>query len=603
LLSGALGIVAAVGTTVLAVVPPASAVPQAPKVPAGLYQTISGAGSTWAANAINAWVSDVAQNSLQVNYAGVGSTTGRNDFKQATVNFAASEIPYGVQDGNNFDPPPARGFAYMPDVAGGTTFMYNLKIGASRVTNLRLSGKTIADIFTGQIQFWDNQEIKTDNPSLSLPHIQIVPVVRSDGSGATADFTQWMLATQPADWNHYCSLVGRNPCTQTSAYPVWSGDPAMVGQQGDPGVSGYVAQNQSNGAIGYVEYSYAIQSGFPVAKVLNAAGYYTEPTAGHVAVSLLAAKINMNPDPKVYLTEDLSAVYTNQDPRTYELSAYSYLILPTTADSTYQLTPKQGFSLGAFGTYLLCQGQQQVDNLGYSALPINLVQAGYAQLQKIPGAQITNVSASFIQGCNNPTFDPNGHNKLADNDPQPQACDKVGVPQCGTPTGGSPGSNNGGNGNNGNNPGNNNNGNNPGNNNNPGGNTPGANTPGSSTSPTSSNNPANPSGPNSSAALPPGAGAATCDPNTGVCNTAGPSGSNGLAGNGAGGQGNPVPISLTAGNDDGVQVALGSLCAAVFLALCIVPPLAANASDNRRRRRVAQWSAGQDGGDGPGGRR
>ncbi len=83
----------------------------------------------------------------------------------------------------------------MPDVAGGTMFMYNLKIGTKRVTNLRLSGKTVADIFTGQIQYWDDSEIKADNPALALPHIQIIPVVRSDGSGATADFTQWMLAT------------------------------------------------------------------------------------------------------------------------------------------------------------------------------------------------------------------------------------------------------------------------------------------------------------------------------------------------------------------------------------------------------------------------
>ncbi len=186
-------------------------------------------------------------------------------------------------------------------------------------------------------------------------------------------------------------------------------------------MSGYVAQNGSDGAIGYTQYSFAITSGFPVAKLLNADGYYTEPTPGHVAVSLLEAQINTDPRSSDYLTENLSGVYTDTDPRTYELSAYSYFILPT--NQTYPITPKQGYSLGAYGSYLLCQGQQQVDTLGYSALPINLVEAGYAQLRKIPGAQIQSTSGSFIQGCNNPTFDPNGNNKLAETDPQPAACD------------------------------------------------------------------------------------------------------------------------------------------------------------------------------------
>jgi phosphate ABC transporter phosphate-binding protein len=396
----------------------------APSASAATYVTINGAGSTFAANAIDTWASDVAAFGLPVTYAAVGSTQGRNAFKQGTVTFAASDIPYGVRDGGNFDPPPSRGFAYVPDVAGGLAFMYNLVIGGQRVTNLRLSGAVIAGIFTGQITMWNDPRIAADNPGLVLPAISVVPVVRSDGSGATADFTQWMLATQPNDWNHYCSLVGRNPCTPTSAYPVWSGDPAMVAQQGDTGVSGYVAQSQNNGAIGFVAYPDALQAGFPVAKVLNAAGYYTAPTAGNVGVSLLSAQFNSDG------TADLSQVYTDTDPRTYELSYYSYLILPT--DQTFPLTVDQGYSLGAFGSFLLCQGQQQVDNLGYSALPINLVEQGFTQLLKIPGAQIGSTTGSFIQDCNNPTFSPDGTNRLATTDPMPPPCDQQGAVQCST---------------------------------------------------------------------------------------------------------------------------------------------------------------------------
>src|SRR5262249_24341926 len=154
---------------------------------------------------------------------------------------------------------------------------------------LRLSGENIARIFTGVLTRWNDPAIAADNPGLRLPAIKIVPVVRSDGSGSTAQFTQWMIATQGRYWTDYCRKVGRDPCTQTAAYPVLSGS-GMVGQSRDLGVSGYVAQASAVGAIGYVEYSYAIQAGFPVAKVLNVAGYYTEPTAGHVAVSLLRAK-------------------------------------------------------------------------------------------------------------------------------------------------------------------------------------------------------------------------------------------------------------------------------------------------------------------------
>ena len=130
---------------------------------------INGAGSTWSYNAINDWITNVAQFGMVVNYQPVGSTGGRQEFADGTTDWGASEIPYGVQDGNNSDPPPTRGYAYMPDTAGGTTFMYNLKIGNTRVTNLRLSGKAIAGIFTGDITKWNDPIIAADNPGLTLP--------------------------------------------------------------------------------------------------------------------------------------------------------------------------------------------------------------------------------------------------------------------------------------------------------------------------------------------------------------------------------------------------------------------------------------------------
>src|SRR5262249_47090922 len=157
---------------------------------------------------------------------------------------------------------------------------------------------------------------------------------------------------------------------------------------------------------------------------------YTEPTAGHVAVSLLAARINSDKSNKaVYLTQDLSQVYINPDDRTYELSSYSYMILPTT--SNFNFTAAKGQTLGDFGKYVLCQGQSQVNQLGYSALPINLVQAGFDQLRIVPGAVVATLD---IRSCNNPTFSTDGTNTLAKNDPHPPACDKKGPTQCVTGT-------------------------------------------------------------------------------------------------------------------------------------------------------------------------
>ena len=108
------------------------------------------------------------------------------------------------------------------------------------------------------------------------------------------------------------------------------------------------------------------------------------------------------------------------------------MIVPT--DTSFGLTTDKGYTLGAFGQFLLCQGQTQVDALGYSALPINLVEDGYAQLQRIPGASVPTPTSAFIQGCDNPTFSSDGTSTLANTDPMPPACDQQGPTQCTTPT-------------------------------------------------------------------------------------------------------------------------------------------------------------------------
>jgi phosphate ABC transporter phosphate-binding protein len=401
----------------------------APRALASSYVPISGAGSTWSSNAMDAWATNVKQYGMQINFDASGSSDGRTKFKNGAVDFAVSEIPYGVTDQGVYEAPPPRKFAYMPIVAGGTAFMYNLKINGRRVTNLRLSGDTIAGIFTGTITKWNDPAIAADNPQLVLPARTIVPVVRSDGSGTTAQLTTWMSQTSEASkWNAYCVRAGRSsPCGITSFYPVVSGTPFQA-LSGSQGVSGFVAQDQNEGSITYVEYSYALNTGFPVAKMLNASHYYVEPTAPAVAVGLTSAQINSD------LTQRLNGVYNSPDPRAYPLSSYSYMILPTAVENGFNTD--KGRTLGAFAYYFLCQGQQQAPALGYSPLPINLVQAGLTQIRRVPGVQAQNIT---IQNCNNPTFSSDGTNTLAKTAPYPPACDKQGATQCTTGTGGAGG--------------------------------------------------------------------------------------------------------------------------------------------------------------------
>ena len=388
------------------------------------YVPISGSGSTWSQNALDQWRKNVASNyGMTVNYSGTGSSAGRTDFRNSTVDFAISEIPFqdNPEDGSApettfSDGTPLQGrFAYMPIVAGGTSLMYNLKIGGKRVTNLRLSGEVIAKIFSGQISKWNDPAIQADNPALAMPDRGITPVYRSDGSGTSAQFTLWMSKQFGNIWTQGM----RSQFPQINA--------SFKGQNGSLGVAGYVSQDYGEGAITYVEYSYAMKSGFPVVKVLNKAGYYVEPTYQSVAVALMSAAIN--PD----LTQNLDGVYNSTDPRAYPMSSYSYMIVPTQTNKLF--TTEKGKTLSRFANYMLCEGQQQASALGYSPLPMNLVQAGSEVLKAIPGTE----GPVDFNKCNNPTFKPGdspANNQLAASAPNPPDCDKQGATQCVEGTGG-----------------------------------------------------------------------------------------------------------------------------------------------------------------------
>ena len=405
--------------------------PALPTAEAQSYQRISGEGSSWAAGAIDAMRVNVKQFGITVDYNPSGSSAGRKNFLNGTVDFAASDIPFQFrpEDGSAPENPAPDSYAYIPVTAGGTAFMYNLKINGQRVTNLRLSGENVAKIFTSAISRWNDPALAADNPGLALPDRQIVPVVRSDGSGSSAQFTRWLIRQHGGIWDDYCKRSRRAPaCGFTSFYPTVAG---MIAQSGDLGVAGYVTQGFAEGAIGYVNYSYALGAQFPVAKVLNTAGYFTEPTPENVAVSLLKATVNRDENSDEYLTQQLDGVYTDADRRNYQLSSYSYFILPTKVRG--QFNAEKGRTLGAFAYYAMCQAQQQSASLGYSPMPINLVEASFEQIRKVPGVVVQDID---ISKCKNPTFSADGTNLLAAGAPMPQECDKQGQAQCASGTGG-----------------------------------------------------------------------------------------------------------------------------------------------------------------------
>ena len=360
--------------------------------------SIDGAGSTWSQIAIDQWRADVARQGLPINYQGVGSTSGRVFYYQDQVDFAVSEIPFtpeyrdasGTVSTNEVALAAHRPYAYLPIVAGGTSFMYHLDVNGQRVTNLRLSPDTVAKIFTGVITKWNDAAIRADNPRLQLPNLPVRPVVRSDGSGTTAQFTAYMASQTPGIWNSFCQRVGVsvNPCPSVSLWP----DINAPSQQFSDGVAAFVAAPYNNGAITYVEYGYAQQRGFPAASVLNKAGYYTQPSANAVAIALQGVQINADE------TKNLQGVYTFPDPRAYPVSSYSYMIVPKTTARPF--TAAKGVTLSKFILYFVCVGQQKAAQLGYSPLPKNLVQVAFDAVRKIPG----HVEPPPIDQCDNPTI-------------------------------------------------------------------------------------------------------------------------------------------------------------------------------------------------------
>jgi ABC-type phosphate transport system substrate-binding protein len=370
------------------------------------FTPLNGFGSSWAFPAIAQWAVHVESQGIVVNYDPDGDAAGRQQFILDQADFAASDIPFVTtpdpfQKGTEHVP---YAYSYIPIVAGGTAFPYNLVVAGKKITNLRLSGETITKIFTGQITNWDNENITRDY-GRQLPSIPITVVTHAEGSGASYQLSRWMWREYPAQWQEFCARSGgpATHCGPTEFYPN-TALPGSRSLNGSDLVAAYIAANA--GAIGYDEYAYALDNNIPVLKVRNAAGRYTLPTASNVTISLEKATINQDPRDLTFLTENLDRVYTDTDPSTYPLSSYSYLIIPrdkrVISGMTYGPPPifndSKGKTLTTWLRYALCAGQRITPSLGYAPLPVNLVEGAFKELNYVPG-HIKGPSLAQIRRC------------------------------------------------------------------------------------------------------------------------------------------------------------------------------------------------------------
>ena len=400
---------------------------------------INGSGSTWAQNAIQQWISDVHSQKLSVVFSGEGSAQGRTDFRNGTTDFAVSDIGFqGFDPSNdtndtscqNINPlGKCRKYVYLPIVAGGTSFPYQIREGGQLVRNLRLSGRTLALIFTNQIKNWDDPRIRADNNGRRLPDLAITPVLDSQGSGTSWQFSNYLATEFRQYWRSFAGISG------ASEYFPRKG--SAVSEAGSDSIINYVMSAAGNGAIGYDEYSFALQNNWPVANVENSAHYFTAPTQYNVAVALTKAQINMQKSSKDYLLQKLSKVYTNPDPRTYPLSSYSYMILPVSPNDPRmgRTAAPKAQTAALFIDHDVCGGQAEMGPIGYSPLPVNLAQASFAQMYKLHSAdpKVKINKLNVATKCHNPTFWA-GHslsaNYLAHIAPYPPSCDKAGQGPC-----------------------------------------------------------------------------------------------------------------------------------------------------------------------------
>jgi phosphate transport system substrate-binding protein len=317
---------------------------------AAVSGTIKAAGSTFQTNlqqaAISAFKS--VQPNITVDYDPVGSSTGRADLYSNSVLLAGSDSPIPSKEASKV--PSGSTVLYFPVQIGPIAIAYNL----SGITGLKLDAPTLAKIFEGQIKTWDDPAIKALNPGLNLPGTSITLAVRSDGSGTTANFSQYLVDAAGSAWT-----LGTG---STISWP-------STAHAGDGGSGLAQIVKTTPGAIGYVDFSTATASGLSAASIKNSAGSYVAPSPAGAAAA--ATHVTAKSD-LTFLTVD-------------EPGATSYPITYQSWDLVYAKQPNATDVqlLQAYLGYLLGPGQQLLTPLNLAPLPASIDAAAKAQLSQI----------------------------------------------------------------------------------------------------------------------------------------------------------------------------------------------------------------------------
>jgi phosphate transport system substrate-binding protein len=371
-----------------------------PAPPASAAAAIKGTGSTYVALAMQQWVADAQSSGLNVNYLPSGSPQGLSQFADSLVDFAGTEAEYSALGQTTSV---ARGYQYVPDVAGAVAIMYNVKDKAgNKVDYLHLSRETVARIFIGDISNWSDPAITADNNGLVLPDQPINVVYRGGQSGTTAlfyDFVQHTIPDKFSAWANKYQLPTNVRIIQLDGTQNFA--PKTQALNGSDQIAQFVASSSGQWSIAYDEFGYAVTYNATTAWIQNQSGQYQLPYAENISAALVSAKLR--PD----LSQDLSGVYTSSDPAAYPISAYSYLVTQCAP------TPDRDTCKGAYTNsgvadtlqqwmrYIACDGQIQMAAIGYSPLPPNLSQ----ELVNSIGRMVGKPPETLTQAnCSNPRF-------------------------------------------------------------------------------------------------------------------------------------------------------------------------------------------------------
>ncbi len=306
--------------------------------------TLNGAGATFPYPLISKWSSEYnkIKPNIQINYQSVGSGAGIQQIAAKTVNFGASDAPLSEQEYANVS-----GILQIPESIGAVVVAYNLP-GVQKGVNL--SGDVIADIFLGKITKWNDPRITSINPEIQFPAKDIIVAHRSDGSGTTFVFTDYLSAVSP-EWK---SKVGKGKSVN------W---PVGLGGKGNEGVAGLLNQNPYS--IGYIELAYAKLQNISYAYIKNKAGKFIEPTLETTANAAAGAVPTL---PAGDASWSSVSIVDAPGVNSYPIGSFTYLLVYKN-----QADPAKGKALAEFLWWAVHDGQSYSSDLLYVPLPKEVV--------------------------------------------------------------------------------------------------------------------------------------------------------------------------------------------------------------------------------------